>query len=214
MNLLNTDNPFMKALTVLANLIILNWLFVLCALPFVTLGASLTAMHAVCMKIIRGEENSIAGDFFKAFKANFLQSTGIWLILLAAGAVLASDFLLASAMPGLLSVIVPAAAVLLALLWAFVWIYAFPLQALYVGKVRQTVKNAVLIGIRSLPQSLILTAVLLAVPYICVRFPQTAGGVLILSLFVLFSAVCWLSDLLVNRIFARVLPEPDEDGQA
>ena len=40
-----------------ADLIIVNLLCVLCCLPIVTMGASLTALHYVTMKMVRNEES-------------------------------------------------------------------------------------------------------------------------------------------------------------
>lgn len=42
-----------------ADLIILNLLCILCCLPIVTIGPSLTALHYVTMKMVRNEESYI-----------------------------------------------------------------------------------------------------------------------------------------------------------
>ncbi len=76
------DSPLMSTLSKLADLIILNILVVICSLPLFTIGASLTAMHYVVLKMVRNEEGYIIKSFFKSFKQNFKQATIIWLILL------------------------------------------------------------------------------------------------------------------------------------
>ena len=73
------DSPFMRFLSVLADLMILNFLTILCCIPVVTAGASFTAMHYVLIKMVRNEEGYIAKSFFHAFKQNLGQGIFIWI---------------------------------------------------------------------------------------------------------------------------------------
>lgn len=68
-----------------ADLMILNIVFIICCLPIVTIGASLTALHYVTLKMVRNEESYIVKSFFKSFKQNFKQATIINLIMLLFG---------------------------------------------------------------------------------------------------------------------------------
>ena len=68
------DGWFIKYGGKLWDLIWLNLLTLLCCLPCVTIGASLTAMHYVLLKIYRDEESGITRAFFKSFRQNFLQA--------------------------------------------------------------------------------------------------------------------------------------------
>ena len=51
------DSGVMRFLTLVANLAILNVLFIVCSLPVVTLGASLTALNYVALQMIRQEDS-------------------------------------------------------------------------------------------------------------------------------------------------------------
>ena len=53
------EGPFFRGLSTMADLMILNLLALICCLPVITAGASLTALHYVCLKILRGEERYI-----------------------------------------------------------------------------------------------------------------------------------------------------------
>jgi len=208
MGLFHIDSPVMRGLSVLANLILLNWLFLLGCVPVVTAGASLTAMHRVVLQIIRGQETSVAHSFFSAFKSNFKQATGMWLIFLALGGVLAADFMLGpQVLSGSAWYVVLAAAAVLCVLWLMAWIYAFPLQARYENPVARTLKNALVIAAANLPNTIILAALFLAPLYLCWRFEKLLPLVLLLSMFCLFSGVTWICDLLINRIFLKTFPE-------
>ena len=80
MKFFNLDSPVMQALGKMADLMWLNILTLICCIPVVTAGASLTAMHYMALKIVRNEECYITKGFFKSFKENFKQATLIWLL--------------------------------------------------------------------------------------------------------------------------------------
>ena len=81
--LFNMDNKFFTVMGRVADLIMLNVVFLICCLPIVTIGASLTALHYVTLKMARNEESYIIRSFFKSFKQNFKQSTLIWILMAA-----------------------------------------------------------------------------------------------------------------------------------
>ena len=64
----NLDSPVMVALTKMADLIIVNLLAFFCCLPIITVGASMTALHYVALKIVRDEECYIVKGFFKSLE--------------------------------------------------------------------------------------------------------------------------------------------------
>lgn len=66
--LFNMDNKFFTVMGRVADLIMLNVVFLICCLPIVTIGASLTALHYVTLKMARNEESYIIRSFFKSFK--------------------------------------------------------------------------------------------------------------------------------------------------
>ena len=79
MSIFNMDGPVFRFLNKMADLCILNLIFLLCCLPIITIGASVTALYSVTLKMSRDQEGYIARSFFKAFKANFKQATSIWI---------------------------------------------------------------------------------------------------------------------------------------
>ena len=81
----NMDNKFFVFMGRVADLILLNILCILCCIPIVTAGASITALYYVTLKMARDEESYIIRSFFCSFKQNFKQSTLIWILMLAAG---------------------------------------------------------------------------------------------------------------------------------
>ncbi len=71
----NMDNKFFTFMGKAADLILLNIIFLICCLPVVTIGASVTAMYYVTLKMVRNEESYISRSFFQSFRQNFRQAT-------------------------------------------------------------------------------------------------------------------------------------------
>lgn len=92
MNFLNLDNPIMRKLSTMGDLIVLNFLWLICCLPIVIAGASTAALYAVALKLAQGNDGYMFRRFFKAFLQNFKQATLIHLALCALMALLVFDF--------------------------------------------------------------------------------------------------------------------------
>ena len=72
---------FFISIDKLGDLFFLNIFFLLTSIPIVTIGASFTALYSVTNKMVNNKEKaSVKEDYFNAFKANFKQSTIIWII--------------------------------------------------------------------------------------------------------------------------------------
>ena len=53
MKLFNPESRFMEALSTISDLMILNLVTLVCCLPVITIGAALTGMHYVLLKMVR-----------------------------------------------------------------------------------------------------------------------------------------------------------------
>ena len=140
--LFNMDNKFFTVMGRVADLIMLNVVFLICCLPIVTIGASLTALHYVTLKMARNEESYIIRSFFKSFKQNFKQSTLIWILMAAVAVFLYMEKESLVTMPGsmpqifnyvILTVCIPLIAIAL---------YIFPTVAAFENKTMTLITNA------------------------------------------------------------------------
>ncbi len=86
------DSPLMTILNKVADILILNIIFIIACVPIVTIGAAFSAAYYIGFKMVKDEESYIVRGFFKAFKDNFKQATIIWLILMVVLGVLFADF--------------------------------------------------------------------------------------------------------------------------
>lgn len=191
------DNPVMRALSVVADLIVLNLLTIVCCLPVVTAGASLTALNAAVIKILRGEESAPARDFLRAFRENFKKGTGMGLIFLLVFAVLFADYLAAGSAVPILRPVIAAMALLVLTLGQ----YAFALLARYENTLRGTLKNALLLAVGYFPKTLGMAVFAVALWLLAIQFLRY--GAPILFLFGI-SLPCYVCILLMRGIFANL----------
>jgi uncharacterized membrane protein YesL len=145
MKFFNMDSPVSRFLTKLFDIVWLNILTMICALPIVTAGASFTAMHYVLLHMVRNEEGYIAKSFFRAFKQNFRQATLVWLTVLPFLLLYAGIFVFFGRDEnGSLTAAGIAVLVAFILLLPFL-LFLFPLLARFETNIRQLYKNTVLI---------------------------------------------------------------------
>lgn len=196
-----TDNIVMRALGRLCDFILLNILWVICSIPFFTIGASTAALYTVMLKIVKNEEGYIVRGFISAFKENFKKSTIIWLILAVIGIIIGVDLRLVLAMESTMRTVFQGIFTVLGIVWLCVVIYVFPLTARYESTVRNTFKNALLLCVAKLPYT-ILMAVITAGPVILTLLNgNTLLAGLPLWLVVGVSLVAWLNSLLLRKVF-------------
>ena len=150
------DGPVITFLNRVADLIWLNILTVICCIPVITAGPSITALYYVTLKMVKGEEGYITKSFFKAMKDNFRQGMIIGLIMTVLGAALGFDFFL------LRQELIPANKVTLFLLlvlvviYVTVFVYVFPILARYQNSIINTFINSLLLAISNFPKTILL----------------------------------------------------------
>lgn len=149
------DSKIYQFLEKIWQLFLLNLLCLLCCLPVVTAGASITALYYVSLKMARGDGVHIIRDFFHSFRQNLLQGTGITLILLAVGVFLAFEYSFSHAMvsqiPAFFYELMNTTFWVMLVIYFMVLTYVFALLSRFDNPVKQTLKNALLMSIRHLP---------------------------------------------------------------
>ena len=194
MKFLSYDSAFSQLLLKLCYGCYLNLLWLVCCIPIVTVGASTTALYYTSLKIVRGEDHSLARMFFKSFRENFRQSTVLWLILLAAGLFLGADGYLVY-----LALIIAAAVV-----YVIVLLFVFPLVASVSNTNWAMLKNSFLIGTRYLFCTILVFAVHFAMFFAVVS--------IFTPLFILGEGVCALiSAYLMNNVLRACSYDPEEE---
>ena len=209
------DNKFFTFMSKVADLMILNIVWIICCLPIVTIGASTTALYYVTMKMVKNEEAYIVKSFFKSFKQNFKQSTIIWLIVLVVGIVFVLDLYILLQVDFSYENIIRYGIFAMIAIYLLITAYIFPVLAKFYNSIKNTFKNAFIISIRHLPYSVAILAINI-VPMVVVLFVDGAfqyGSLLFLLLG--FSLTAFCNSYMFNKIFDRYVPEEkEEDGES
>ncbi|MBQ1290884.1 MAG: DUF624 domain-containing protein [Lachnospiraceae bacterium] len=204
------DSPIMRVMNRIADLLILNMITLICCLPVITIGAALTAMHSVLLKMVRNKDSYIFRSYFQSFKQNFKQATALWLIFLAAFLFIGYDLYLIMYSGMQFPRIVVWLLLIVAAAMIMISIYAFALEARFVNKVRTTFNNAVILMIAAFPRSLGMLAITL-LPVVLLYFSGTILQLFPLLVMFGISVPGYVCALLYNPVFKKLEP-PEEDN--
>lgn len=203
------DNPIMKFLTVMSDIIIVNLLFMVCSIPLFTIGASLTGLYRVTLKMMQGREGFVTRTFFEGFKDNFKQATIIWLILACFGGVLYVDYRAMAMLGDNLINVFRYGWFIVLLLYGFLLAYVFPLLATFENTIKNTIKNAFLMSISSLPYTLIIL-VIWTTPYFIMTKAVIRATIVTPLLFLTgFGLMAYLSSWCFRKVFVKFIPEEE-----
>lgn len=202
-NFFNLDSPLMVFLSNLTDVVILNVLCLVCCIPIVTVGPSITAMHYVTLKMVRGEEGYVVRSFFKAFKENFKQSFIAWVVFLVITVVFFLDYriLKASGMEGnkVFGIVIGA-------IYLFVCLtamYIFPLLSRFENTLRQTVKNALFMSILHIFKTMIM-AVIYVIPFVLLPLHF---NLILVFLIIGVSGPAYINSYIWKSIFKKYEPQ-------
>lgn len=207
--LFNLDNPFMQFLFRVSDLIILNLIFMLSCIPIVTIGASISALHSVCLKIVRGQESYMWQRFWKAFRQNFKQGTILWIISILLFIFINMDYTILNAVDipffGYVKVALGAVTTIL----FSMFIYVFPIIAHFKCTIRQAIKNALFMTIGHLPFSIILVVMYSLIFFLATWNVKTLALVIAVATICGFSVVTLTACIIFDRIFKKYEPEQE-----
>ncbi len=145
-----------RALSRLGQLVILNFLTIVCSLPVITLGAAITACYD---SILRNEDptTTVTGkEFFRSFFRNFRQATLTWLCILLLFLVAGVDLYYGVAVSSQANIFYLLLGFFLFFLGGSSALWVFPLIARYENTLPAQWKNAFLLAMGHLPRTLCL----------------------------------------------------------
>lgn len=199
-NFFHPDGPVVRFLGRIAELMALNLCFLLCCLPVVTIGASVTALYG---SLFTREEEGAFRRFFRRFRENFRQGTVLGLILGAIGLVLVLDFQLLGQLEGRFA-LVKYLLYLAALCWAGVSTFAFGLAARFRNTLGRILKNALLLAVSMLPRTVLMVLIDLAPALLLLTAPELFGRSFIVWLLVGFAACAQAKVWVLKDVFAAL----------
>lgn len=214
------DSALMRVLSKFADVVVLNLVFVLTSLPVLTLGASLTALHATARRIVQNRTEGVAGDYLHAFRSNLKSGSALLGALAGLGVVLGAWYVVVNSF-----VVNPTAQLILLAGWLVIvlqflatCLFAFPYLATFDDPTPRVLRNALLMSWRH-PLTAAAAALLVGLPIVLTIFYPHATVYGLLWFAFGFGAIATLTQILFTRVFAHYLPAPrpepaSQDGTA
>ncbi|WP_028046573.1 DUF624 domain-containing protein [Cellulomonas sp. URHE0023] len=198
--------PLWNAAETLGEIVVVNLLLVLSALPVVTFGAGLTAAYDTARRLQTGDDHDgAARTFRRSFRANLAGATLLWLVVGAVGvAVLASWLFLPIAGLAVVKTLVTGVYMLV---WPLIW----AMQARFENSALRMIRNATVVAVGSLPLAVGVAATQLGVIAVIVAtwvyMPQIVALLLLLG----YPLAVFASTPLIERAMAPLLMQAEVD---
>ncbi len=211
----NMESPIFVFLSRMADLMILNVVFLITCIPIVTIGAAWSSLYYVTLKMVRNEESYIVRSYFKSFKQNFKQSTLMWIIVLILGFLLYMDLRIMTVMESSAgSNVIRIGIYMLGLVGIFVLQYLFPLVAKFFNSTKNMFRNAFLMAIRHLPQTVVMAVISAGSIILTFLNGWTLTYGLLIWIMVGFALVAMANSWFLVRIFDNYVPKEEESSDA
>lgn len=206
------DSNFSKVMNRVADLIILNLLYLISCLPIFTIGAASTALYTICFRFDTEREGSVWKTYWHAFTSNFKQSTSMWIFLALFELMAVSNtliffrqdgiFCIFGLLFGLFSLIIPLAGAML-----------FPLLSQFENSWQASLKNALLLSLAKLPKAVLLAGLQL-LPFMLYGFiPHLFLLASPLWFLIYFSGIHYYGSRILKKVYQAVFPAYSNDDQ-
>lgn len=206
---LNRDNPFFQFMSKIADVFILNWLWILFSLPIVTAGAATTAAFYEGMRLAKEDDGLVFKRFWKSFRQNFKQATIIHIIFMAIGVLLAFDLYMWLKLKSDFALIMLALTTIAWIIYIVIVLYTYATLARFENTILATVKNALLIAVANFPLTLLMLAILAvyaALNYIMILLNM-------LTIFIGMGLLAYVYGILFNIAFRKFIPLREKRDQ-
>lgn len=206
MKIIDPNSPLLQALGKLSDVVFCNIMFVIFSLPILTIGASSAALYSCMQKLLADREDDlVARDFWRAFKANFRQATVIWLLALVVIVILLAFYFTTNQMLDILgrAYLIPYFFVVFLFLCGYQ--YLFPIQARYKLKIKDTFKNAYLLSIAALPWTLLSILLLAGSLFLTFKMMSFDMGLFIWAILG-FGVLDYMNCIIFKQAFKKLDP--------
>ena len=214
MKIFNMDSPAMRFLGKFANLMILNWIMIICCIPIVTIGPAITAAYCVALKMVRNEEGGIFHDFMHSFRINMKQGIVVGLIVIGIGLGLAFEIYWMyqiSQFGSLFDKLIFYVLIFLAAIFLMTVNYVWSLLARFNNTTNQLFRTARALAVRHIMATIVM-GVIAAIPVVMMMYSMaslTLAGLFYLWLGI--PAIAYLQGIFMLRIFDQYMPKDEEE---
>lgn len=195
------DNVIMRFFSRVFDIVVLNFIFIICCIPVFTIGASLTALYSVTLKMVKNEESNIIKGFLKAFKKDFKQGTVIGIIATIITLLVILDLKILSVMGNDKLKVLQVLCYIVAIWGYIIFLYAFPILAKFKNTTKEIFKNSIMISIANFKSTILL--ILLNIPFILMLFHSGVSIILLFTILIIcgFSSLALVQSFIFYKVF-------------
>lgn len=153
-SLFHYDNPIFQSLGRIVDLVLLNFLFLLCCIPIITIGPSITALYYCMLKISRDQDSSMIKMFFHSFRDNLKQGIILTIFFLVFALFIVVDLYACNTFPALRYIKI--FIYTLVLIFVVIVSYAFPLLAQFHNSIGNILKNSLFMAISNFHYTIVI----------------------------------------------------------
>lgn len=199
----NLDNGIMRFFSRIFDIVLLNFIFIICCIPIFTIGASLTAMYSITLKMIRNEESHIIRGFLKAFKQNFKQGTAIGIIATIITFFITVDLRIIGIVGDDRFKVLQVLCYVLAIWSYIIFLYAFPLLAKFKITTKEVFKNSFILSVINLKWTILL--ILINVPLVLMFIYSGLSMLLLFTILIIcgFSGLALIQSFIFGKVFEK-----------
>jgi uncharacterized membrane protein YesL len=175
MGALKIDNPLMKALIKIANMMIVSFFWLLCSIPIVTIMPSWAAMYHTTVKVIRGRGSGVVRDFFTSFKGAVKKGIPLTLIFVVSGALIAYALYIGNQtrVQSTLGAFYFIIGIFIAFIWVTAFLHTIPALSRFEGGIGMYIRMGLYFASKNLLKTLLRVILLAVIVFLVDFYPIT-----------------------------------------
>lgn len=203
---LGFDGSFMRVCDKVFDVLLLGFLWILCSIPLITVGASTTALYYAVVKCVKNDDGYPVKEFFHSFRLNFVPGILIWIFIVAATFVMQLNIgILMAETSGYVGMFFICFYGLAAVFLLAVFCYIFPALSRFDMNIGWMIKVSMYMTVRYFGTTLALLLVLVCTGALVFRFPMLV--------FFAPGPVVFLMSEFLERVLKRHEPDREEEIQ-
>lgn len=199
-DIFSPEGPTVSILDRFSDLVILNILCILSCIPIVTAGLGISAACSCSLKICRGQGIRVFQDFWIAWKRDWKQVTPVWIVVLLLWILFGIEYQITAGMSGSMQRGCRGILTVAALALLSVSVYLFPYLSVFISTGKKAVKDAAMLSIANLPQTILMLCVVFVPVITLLLFPDILGAMLLFLLIIGIEGIIMINCMIFQKI--------------
>lgn len=194
----NPENRVWSFIAKVADMFLLQILWLICCLPIFTIGASSAALWKCLVALAQDREGKPFGSFFRAFKTSFKTATGVWaahlgLILFLFGDLYICVTMTKNGQYGDIMMFFFGVLAVLGVLFLLTSFWFYPLSGVYTHfGFKKVMKNSVFLTMRHFAHTLTSVFLMIVAGVLCYYFSSVIILLPILTCYICAKVMAWI----------------------